>query len=106
MTLEGRAAARVLIPVEFGAGGPAHQQIAALPRGNEIAVAIDDLRFVARYRLPQGTGPNAIGPIGNEYVQHLRRTDAVHDVQTGARAPSPRDVLRQRFTRRIAQPQR
>src|SRR6185437_6495918 len=93
LTLEGRAAARVLIPVEFRAGGAADQQIAGVARRYGIAALIDDPGLETRHRLPQGAVTNAARPVGNEYVQHLRRADAVDDVHAGALAPPPRDVL-------------
>ena len=57
---------------------------------------------VARHGLARGAVAQVAWAVGQEDVQHLRRADAVQDIDAGLFLEALRDLRRQRLARRDA----
>src|SRR6266699_1617496 len=81
-------------------GGAAHSELADLAVWLFFHVVVDDLGFVSDYRLSGRAGRRVAEPVGNEYMQHLGRTDAIQNRLAGFGHPFIEYRGRQRLARR------
>ena len=70
-----------------------------------LAVCINDLRFVPRNDAAERTRLDVSRPVGDVDVKHLRRADAVADINAVSIHPALVELDRQSFTRRVTEPQ-
>ena len=95
-----------VVPVPHRGGRPLDLQLAHLPGGDRAAVVADDAQVVAWHRHAARPVAHVARTIRQEDVQHLRRAEAVENLDAEVLGPPPADLRRQRLARRHAAPQR
>ena len=96
----------VLAPVAGQGAVAADVQVAGLALGDGLGLVAEQLEVVAGHGRAAGPGPQPVGGVGAEDVQHLGGADAVEDGQAVGVVPAPPDLGRQRLGGRDAQPHR
>ncbi len=95
----------MIVPVAGGARRPADLQLSHLALLCRVAALVHQAQLVARHRFARGAVAQVARPVGEEDVQHLGRPDSVQDLQPGPLLPALRDLRREGFPGRDAQPQ-
>src|SRR5262249_31537697 len=104
LTHERATVLRPLIPVAFGGGRPADDELANFAGVKHAAVFADNLCVMAAHGTSGCAVVNLAGPVAQKDVKHLGRADAVKDIDPHLGAPLLADVRRQRFAGRYALP--
>src|SRR5439155_4763414 len=77
-----------IVPVRDRARRPADAQLPDRTAWKRPVLVVDDLHFVSRHGFSGRSVADVTRPEGKEDVQHLRRPDAIEDVDTVAFAPA------------------
>src|SRR5579875_279545 len=99
------ARALSVVPVTERGGRACDVEVSDLPARHGIAVLADEPDAISADRFSRRSIAHRAGTIRDENVQHLRRSDAVDDIDAGARRPRLAEMRGQRFTRRRADAQ-
>src|SRR5205814_10211995 len=80
---EGGARLRPIVPVRHRRSRTLDQELALLALGDVAPLLVDDAQLVAGNGHAGRAVADVVGAIGQENMQHLRRADAVQDVDSG-----------------------